>query len=53
MGDRDLIDKNIATCIYTGLVTDSGSFRYPNVTPEVHRIVADLIEALDDDSASE
>lgn len=44
-GDGDLIDKNVATCIYTGLVTDSGSFRYPNVTPKVHRIVAHLMEA--------
>lgn len=43
--DGDEIDKNIATCIYTGLVTDSGSFRYPNVTPRVHRIVAHLMEA--------
>jgi phosphoesterase RecJ-like protein len=45
MGDVALLDKNIATCLYTGLVTDSGSFRFPNVTPRVHRIVADLLEA--------
>ena len=44
MGDVDLIDKDIATCIYTGIVTDSGSFRYANVTPHVHRITAHLIE---------
>jgi phosphoesterase RecJ-like protein len=44
MGDIDLLDKNIATCIYTGLITDSGSFRYPNVTANVHRIVARLME---------
>jgi phosphoesterase RecJ-like protein len=45
MGDLDLLDKKIATCIYTGLVTDSGSFRYPNVTANVHRIVAKLLDA--------
>jgi bifunctional oligoribonuclease and PAP phosphatase NrnA len=45
MGDIDLLDKNIATCIYTGLITDSGSFRYPNVTADVHRIVAGLMDA--------
>jgi bifunctional oligoribonuclease and PAP phosphatase NrnA len=44
MGDLDLLDKNIATCIYTGLITDSGSFRYPNVTANVHRIVAGLMD---------
>ena len=44
MGDHELIDRNISTCIYTGLVTDSGSFRYPNVTADVHRIVAHLME---------
>jgi phosphoesterase RecJ-like protein len=45
MGDSELIDKNIASNIYTGLVTDSGSFRYANVTAHVHRIVAHLLEA--------
>ena len=45
MGDLALIDKDIATCLYTGLITDSGSFRYPNVTARVHRIVAGLMDA--------
>jgi phosphoesterase RecJ-like protein len=45
MGDLALLDKNIATCIYTGLVTDSGSFRYQNVTSHVHIVVAKLLEA--------
>jgi phosphoesterase RecJ-like protein len=39
-----LIDKTIATCIYTGIVTDSGSFRFPSTTSKTHRIVADLLE---------
>ena len=39
-----LIDKNIATCLYTGIVTDTGSFRYPTTTAKTHRVIADLIE---------
>jgi bifunctional oligoribonuclease and PAP phosphatase NrnA len=38
------LDKTIATCIYTGILTDSGSFRFPKTTGTTHRIVADLID---------
>jgi phosphoesterase RecJ-like protein len=41
---KELIDKNIATCLYTGIATDSGSFRFPSTTSTTHRIVADLID---------
>jgi phosphoesterase RecJ-like protein len=41
----DLIDANVATCLYTGIMTDSASFRLPNTTAAVHRIVAGLIDA--------
>ncbi len=34
----------IAGSLYTAIMTDTGSFRYPRVDPEVHRIVARLIE---------
>lgn len=37
--------RDIADCLYTGLVTDSGCFAYTNTTPRTHRIAADLIEA--------
>lgn len=40
---KELIDKNIATCIYTGILTDSGGFRYPKTTGKTHNIVAELI----------
>jgi phosphoesterase RecJ-like protein len=40
----ELIDKTIATCIYTGILTDSGSFKFPKTTGETHRIVAKLID---------
>ncbi|MGK4567672.1 DHH family phosphoesterase [Flavobacterium sp. 3HN19-14] len=44
LGEKSKIDKTIATCIYTGIVTDSGSFRFPSTTAITHNVVADLIE---------
>ncbi len=44
LDQKALIDKTIATCIYTGILTDSGSFRFPKTTGATHRIVADLID---------
>lgn len=38
------IDPEIATRLYTGCSTDTGCFRYSNVTPRTHRIAAELIE---------
>lgn len=42
--DLHLIDKDIATCLYTGIMTDTGSFRYRATTSKTHRIIADLID---------
>jgi phosphoesterase RecJ-like protein len=42
--DVDLIDAHIATCIYTGIMTDTGSFRFRSTTSTTHRIIADLID---------
>jgi phosphoesterase RecJ-like protein len=42
---KELINKDVATCLYTGILTDSASFRLPNTTSTVHRIVAELIDA--------
>ncbi|MBF26124.1 MAG: DHH family phosphoesterase [Flavobacteriales bacterium] len=36
------LNKNSATCIYTGIVTDTGSMRYPNVTRHTHLIISEL-----------
>ena len=44
LGKKSDIDKTIATCIYTGILTDSGSFRFPKTTGTTHRIIADLID---------
>lgn len=36
--------KQIADCIYTGISTDTGCFRYSNVTPRTMRMAAEMIE---------
>ncbi|WP_299890623.1 bifunctional oligoribonuclease/PAP phosphatase NrnA [uncultured Lacinutrix sp.] len=38
------IDKDIATCLYVGIMTDTGSFRFRSTTSTTHRIIADLID---------
>ncbi|WP_214106384.1 DHH family phosphoesterase [Acrocarpospora catenulata] len=38
-----VVTKDIATCLYTGLVTDTGSFRYPATTPAVHAMAGRLL----------
>ncbi len=38
------LDTKIATCLYTGIVTDTGNFQYANSTPETLRIAAELLE---------
>lgn len=38
------IDYNIALCLYTSIVTDTGSMRYSNTTPSSLRILAEFIE---------
>ena len=43
MGDEDKIDIPIAECIYAGIMTDTGSFRFPNTTAKVHLVIAALI----------
>ncbi|MFK7049720.1 Bifunctional oligoribonuclease and PAP phosphatase NrnA [Flavobacterium columnare] len=44
IGYEKLIDTTIATCIYTGLVTDTGSFRFSSTTSTTHKVAADLIK---------
>ena len=41
-GHSDKINLEIAECIYAGVMTDTGSFRFPSTTASVHRMVADL-----------
>ncbi len=42
--DEKLIDKEIAMCLYTGLLTDTGSFRYNNVNKETFHFAEFLVE---------
>ena len=44
LNQEKLINKTVATCIYTGIVTDSGSFRFHKTTSTTHQVVANLIE---------
>ena len=38
------IGKERALCLYTGIMFDTGCFRYSNATPKAHRVAADLIQ---------
>ncbi len=40
--DNELIDTDIAACLYTGVMTDTGSFRFPITTACVHEMIADF-----------
>ncbi|MDX2002218.1 MAG: DHH family phosphoesterase [Chitinophagales bacterium] len=42
--DAHLIDKDMADCIYTGLLTDTGGFQHPNTTPKVMHIAAEMLD---------
>ena len=39
----DAIDASIATCLYTGIMTDTGGFRFPSTTSRTHEIAGDLM----------
>jgi len=41
-GRKDLIDTDIAQCLYTGVMTDTGSFRFPITSGPVHEMIAEL-----------
>ncbi len=43
-GGKDEVDVAIGECIYAGMMTDTGSFRFPSTSANVHRIIADLME---------
>jgi phosphoesterase RecJ-like protein len=44
MNDRDVIDPDIANCLYAGLMTDTGNFRHNNTRREEFLIAADLVD---------
>ena len=40
---KHLINKDIAECLYTGIMTDTGSFKFSSTTEKTHNIIANLI----------
>ena len=41
--DATVLNKDMAACLYTGIMTDTGSFRYPATSFNTHTIVAALL----------
>jgi phosphoesterase RecJ-like protein len=41
-GNEANIDESVADCLYAGVMTDTGSFRFPSTSASVHRMVATL-----------
>lgn len=44
LGDTDQITTKMANCMYTGIMTDTGSFKFSSTTSRTHQVVADLIQ---------
>lgn len=45
LGEENLVNKEIAECLYCGIMTDTGGFRFRSTSAATHRITAKLIEA--------
>lgn len=43
LGDKELIDTNIANCLYVGIMTDTGSFSFACNHPHTYEVVAELV----------
>ena len=44
LGSQEAINQTIATCLYTGIMTDTGGFRFSMTSPQTHRVAAVLLE---------
>jgi phosphoesterase RecJ-like protein len=44
MGHVHLVDQDIASCLYAGIMTDTASFKHPSTTATTHRVAAMLLE---------
>ncbi len=42
---RSMINKDVAECIYAGIMTDTGSFKYSSTTSKTHKVISELIDA--------
>jgi phosphoesterase RecJ-like protein len=43
LGHQNLIDKQMGECLYAGIMTDTGSFKHPSTSANVHLITANLL----------
>lgn len=44
LGDENSITPEMANCIYTGIMTDTGSFKFAATTSNTHRVIANLMD---------
>ena len=44
LGWKSLLNKDIAECLYSGIMTDTGSFKFSSTSAYTHRVVADLMD---------
>lgn len=44
LGETNLIDQAVAEALYCGIMTDTGSFRFPSTSAKTHQITAKLID---------
>ncbi|MDH5397191.1 MAG: bifunctional oligoribonuclease/PAP phosphatase NrnA [Cyclobacteriaceae bacterium] len=44
LGEGHLIDKDIAECLYAGIMTDTGNFKHPNTTENVFAVCGELVK---------
>ncbi len=44
LGLVSMVNKDVATCLYTGILTDTGSFKFDSTSKQVHRIAGELID---------
>lgn len=44
LGLQGHIEKDVATCLYAGIMTDTGGFRFSSTSPHTHRVAAQLLE---------
>ncbi|MDR2774818.1 MAG: bifunctional oligoribonuclease/PAP phosphatase NrnA [Tannerella sp.] len=44
LGDIDMMEKDVAECIYTGMMTDTGAFSYNSNNAGIYIIISELIK---------
>lgn len=42
--EKKYLSPEVGYCLYTGIMTDTGSFRFPSSSAKTHRVAADLID---------